>query len=360
MLANRVIASAAKANVAYAFIAYSRDDKCDVVYFASKDFKKIEQATVVPGCTIFTGGIAYGNGALVVPAWEYIYTSLDGGRTWSTWNSGNDISGINDYFDDVVFANGRFVAMGRKKGICTSTDGITWTRRTVTLQQGHALSSATYIDGYFYLTGNNVVLRASDAAYWWYEKHYPAQYFTNGEATRIVKGSTKYAFALSCCVFTSSDNGNTWTQIQPYNTDVLNDIIYANGKFIAVGKNGAICTSTSGSSWAGQTIKKGSAYTLDFSSIAYGNDIFVAVGGSVTTGHTSYGDIYTSTDGNTWTERYSPKGVEYRMVKVIYDGTQFIALCASSRILTSTNGIIWNEAVYSTNMFSLKNIIKLN
>lgn len=72
--------------------------------------------------------------------------------------------------------------------------------------------------------------------------------------------------------------------------------------------------------------------TARYTSVAYGNGMYVAVGAG--------GLIKTSTDGVTWTPR--PSGTEGNLWKVIYGGGKFVAVSDYRQILTSTDGIQWN------------------
>lgn len=89
-------------------------------------------------------------------------------------------------------------------------------------------------------------------------------------------------------IFTSPD-GSTWTQITSGTLSDLTAVCYAPalGKFVAVGLDGTILTSTNkGATWAVQT------QSLSLAGVTYGANMFVAVGGS---------NVLTSTDGGaTW------------------------------------------------------------
>jgi hypothetical protein len=73
---------------------------------------------------------------------------------------------------------------------------------------------------------------------------------------------------------------------------------YKNGKwivklFVSVGEDGIIFTSSDGNSWTERT----SGTSEDLYEVTYGNGLFVVVGED--------GIIFTSSDGNSWTERTS-------------------------------------------------------
>ncbi|CAH1665893.1 membrane hypothetical protein [Hyphomicrobiales bacterium] len=86
-----------------------------------------------------------------------------------------------------------------------------------------------------------------------------------------------------------SEDGVNWTS--PFNdsggTSYFNQIIFANGLFVAVSSHG-IYTSPNGSTW---TLRLGGAG--EFSCVAFGGGLFVAMGAA----------FYTSPDGITWTSR---------------------------------------------------------
>lgn len=70
--------------------------------------------------------------------------------------------------------------------------------------------------------------------------------------------------------------------------------------------------------------------TARYTSVAFGNGVYVAVGAG--------GLIKTSADGTTWTPRVS--GTESDLWKVIYGGGAFVAV-GGSQILRSTDGAVW-------------------
>jgi len=84
---------------------------------------------------------------------------------------------------------------------------------------------------------------------------------------------------------------------------------YENGKwivklFVSVGEDGIIFTSSDGNSWTERT----SGTSEDLYEVTYGNGLFVTVGNS--------GIIYTSPDGNSWTTRTT--GTSNHLVGVTY------------------------------------------
>ena len=85
-------------------------------------------------------------------------------------------------------------------------------------------------------------------------------------------------------------------------------VTYGNGKFVAVGNDGNITTSTNGVNWT-TPITVGSIFH-DWTNICYGNGKFVVVGDR------GYNDGYvtTSTDGENWT---TPEQIKDESGKVV-------------------------------------------
>jgi hypothetical protein len=90
-----------------------------------------------------------------------------------------------------------------------------------------------------------------------------------------------------------------------------------------VGVNGTIVTSPDGITWTNRA--SGNNYSL--SAIAYGNNLFVAVGPGGAAGffkQPSDETILTSPDGLTWTSRTS--GIGSDLSSVAYGNNQFVAV----------------------------------
>ena len=80
-----------------------------------------------------------------------------------------------------------------------------------------------------------------------------------------------------------------------------------------------------------------------FYGVAYGNGLFVAVGGL------GFGTILTSPDGVSWTERTS--GTYNPLSSVTYGNGTFVAVGEGGTILTSPDGVSWTERASPTKDF---------
>jgi hypothetical protein len=111
----------------------------------------------------------------------------------------------------------------------------------------------------------------------------------------------------------------------------LNGIAYGNSVYVAVGGSGYIITSSNGTDW---TVQKTSSFiNTTYTRVTFGNSMFVAV--------TSDGKIVTSSDGITWTQRTS--GTTNFLNDVTYASSKFIAVGNNNTALTSTDGITWSS-----------------
>ena len=106
----------------------------------------------------------------------------------------------------------------------------------------------------------------------------------------------------------------------------IRDRSYLNEKFIAVGKNGSLLTSTDGITWDNKT----SGISTDLKEISYGNGVYVAVGND--------GTIISSTDTETWTSRDGASG---NLWAIDFGNGTF--LTGGNDIYRSYDGITWDN-----------------
>jgi hypothetical protein len=143
-------------------------------------------------------------------------------------------------------------------------------------------------------------------------------------------------------IYTSS-NGTSWTQ---RSNSATRGVAYGNNTFVAVGGSGTIFTdsdetiyvatgtSSVPSDWTSRTTP--TSQTLN--EVTYGNSIFVVVGGA--------GTIVTSTDGISWTSRTSPHSNSIN--DLTYENSTFVAVGGTGNIITSSDGISWTSRTSNT------------
>ena len=132
-----------------------------------------------------------------------------------------------------------------------------------------------------------------------------------------------------------------WTKETP---DVANlhGVTYGNNKYITVGDNGTILSSSDGSNWVNET----SGVSDVLQDITYGNNKFIAVGGT----WSDNGSIILSSSGNgTWTKETSE--FEYGLYGVTYGNNKYIAVGANRTIISSSDGSNWSADTVSHGSF---------
>ena len=200
-----------------------------------------------------------------------VMTSVDG-ITWTNRTA----SQANDWWD-VTYGNGLFVAVATTgtNRVMTSPDGITWTNRSAA--EANEWYGVTYGNGLFVAvsrTGTNRVMTSPDGITW------TARAAANTADWEEVKWGGGIFVAVANSSSTSiglmtSPDGITWTtRTKPITTSLL-DIEYGSGIFVATpGAGSSQCLiSTDAITWTAHSMP-----TTQYVAIAYGNNLFAALG----------------------------------------------------------------------------------
>jgi len=276
--------------------------------------------------------------------------------------------------------------------VYTSTNGTTWTMQT--FQNEFVVQNAVYANGKYFRLGNEGMLVSHDGENWeykwggtFYEVFYDGSKYvavgsqgsdgriwTSSDLTTWSLGSlsartkTYWAGAYGGGTYVAigdlmgtttglatSANGTSWTVRTTINdSSTLYDIAYGNGAFVAVGgKSGApvVKRSTDGVTWTSPALP---THNIDYlSTIAYVNNQFVAIGMNYdNSGNTVDVGVWTSPDGQTWTDRAYPESTD-TITGVLYDGSKYIWTGydafwqAFSR--TSNDMVTWSDATVLEN-----------
>jgi hypothetical protein len=236
---------------------------------------------------------------------------------------------------DVVHANGIFVAVGDAGTILTSPDADEWT--TQTSGTVNNLNAVTFGNGLFVAVGSEgPLLRSTDGVRW----------DSSPSPTQLWLWGVTYANGLFVAVgwagtvLTSPDGAN-WIQRTSGGTDWLTDVAYGNGTFLAVGFNqnfgvqALYLTSTNGIDWTG------------IPSPTAANGLVFADGKFVVAGVTS---IVTSVDGHTWAPVSSPP--VNLLQDVTYANGTFVAV-GYYQIMTSSNAVNWRALPFNEILFAV-------
>ena len=199
-----------------------------------------------------------------------------------------------------AYGNGVFVAVAANPA--SSPDGVTWTvHNTVPLWAASAGAVAF---------GNGLFVAPSSGAW-----------------TRRV---------------TTSPDGINWTAhdsaLPPSwpSSGQVSAITYGGGQFVAAGGGGSIATSPDGTSWTART----SGVTTDFTGIAYGNGLYVAVGTwFVNPTH----PVAVSPDGINWTAVPAASVFNAKWTRIAFGEGLFVARSyqGGPNIMYSSDGVNW-------------------
>jgi hypothetical protein len=135
--------------------------------------------------------------------------------------------------------------------------------------------------------------------------------------------------------------GTAWTSRTSAADNSWSSVTYGNGLYVAVGYTGTgnrVMTSPDGINWTTRT------YPVDnqWAAVTYGNGLFVATAQSGT------GDrVMTSPDGINWTTRTS--AADNQWLSVTYGNGLFVAVSTVGNVMTSPDGITWTLRTSAAN-----------
>lgn len=272
--------------------------------------------------------VTYGNGLYVAVSntgtGNRVMTSPDG-VIWTI-----RVSAANDAWSGVAYGNGVFVAVSGSGTVMTSPDGITWTTRTAAAANNW--TAITYGNGLFVAVssnGTNRAMTSPDGITW------TSRAAVSGLWVAITYGNGLFVATPSntggAKAMTSPD-GITWTSRTTPSDQAWNSIAYGNGNYVAAaGIVNGIMTSPDGINWTQRVLSAidSSGSTLNITSMAFGNGMFVAVSDT--------GYCIMSPDGISWT--YKDMGVHNTWSAVTFGNGLFVTVSlngSGNRVMTST------------------------
>jgi hypothetical protein len=279
--------------------------------------------TNLPACT----SIAYGRGLFVtVGPFGTIQSSTDG-VTWTPQSSGTATT-----FNRVAFANDTFVAVGASGTIVASPDGMAWSVLQSSPTSPYVgFGGIAFGNGTFVTVTRNIILTSSNGFAWktqTVDTNLSLERVTFGANRFVAVGNRDRDFGT---VLVSSDATNWNEPVIPFVYDATT-VAFAKDRFFVATANGPMLTSTDGSAW---TIPDTNVLA---SAIAYGNGIYLGVGGL----GSSYG-LIASDDGVNWrTLQTSLQKVSVFEGGLTFGKGLFVAAGYDTKqISTSTNGVDW-------------------
>jgi hypothetical protein len=156
-------------------------------------------------------------------------------------------------------------------------------------------------------------------------------------------------------VVTVSSPLDTWTQRTSNTTEDLNDITVGNGRAVAVGWDSSAVYSDNGSSWT--QVNPGSNAYLE--GVTYDGVQFVACGADYNYDQSGWEmALFTSADGTSWSKVYGSGTLPRffpRFLDVAFGGGVYVAVGHDGAIYRSVNGTTWG-AVTSGTTFDLDGV----
>lgn len=134
-------------------------------------------------------------------------------------------------------------------------------------------------------------------------------------------------------VYGASANNITWTNNHNSTRDPLSAIAYGNNIYVAVGSEGTILTSSDGNTWN----RAESGTINDLYGIAWTGSKFFAVGRS--------GTVVSSSDGVNWSYNQisSIAADNNYLLAVSWNGSKLVAVGSSGLVVTSSDGVNWSK-----------------
>ena len=188
-----------------------------------------------PGGSGFLKGIAYGDGKFVTGGLNgSILTSTDG----VSWQ--NQSSGTSERIFDMIYENGQFIAVGWSGTILTSPDGENWSSQTPPIP--NSLFGITYNDGLYIATGSaSTILTSTDTINW--TQRIPSPQLSTS-LRRTVYAANTFLSVGQFDVYAYSFDGVNWSMAQTgISSGSLEGVAYGNDVFVAVGAGNKILTS---------------------------------------------------------------------------------------------------------------------
>jgi hypothetical protein len=231
-----------------------------------------------------------------------------------------------------VYGNGKFV-VATQSGVISSTDGIAWTTTQITGAIGS--SNAIQINGLFhannlfFATTNGSSLYTSTNATTWTTVY--SNFGANRQINQAVYADSKYtAVGANGSIGSVGSDVRSWFMASAsFGSSAVNTIFNGNGLYVIGGAGGTLRTSTDAITWTTRTSGFGSSAIQE---ITFGNGIWVSVGAS--------GQLRSSTDTITWTTRTSQFGTS-SINGVAYGAGVYVAVGANGRMTSSTDATTW-------------------
>lgn len=255
-------------------------------------------------------------------------------------------------FKGIAYGNGTFVAIGDGGTLAYSTDGITWTNKTIFGGNG-SFETICYGNGKFVALGNGTINAYSEDGITWFAN--PSLSISATDIIYdVIYANNKYVAVGTNGVILYSEDAIIWNAGVSENIRGLRSITYGNGKFVAVG-DGVILYSEDGIHWTIVTGVEASTYIVE-----YANNKFL-----------TYPSMHISEDGINWSGNISDASRHILFFSFPTHQTESLAFCNGRFLATShseafgaysDDGINWSAYIphCGSEIVKISNLISYN
>jgi hypothetical protein len=226
--------------------------------------------------------------------------------------------------------------------VLTSVDGTNWSPETTETDEN--INDVVYDSMSLIAVGNGgMILTSNNAEDWIIRTKSLIDTYNLNDVIWADERFIAVGYTPTESIIISSTNGSTWDLISTTDLGFMNAIAWNGTLFAAVGLNGTILTSPNSVNWT----QENSVTTRELTDISWGNNQFIAVG--------SGGTVYTSQNGRSWASRFT--GTNGSFNRIIWGNNEFVAVGAlfniqddtdtilqdSPIVITSTDGELWES-----------------
>ena len=183
-------------------------------------------------------GVIAGNRLVGLGESGHLYSSTDG-KSWSALTTITSVGTLNAG----TYGNGRYVAVGDKGYIAASGDSVAWLAGQVVVVGGTPINlhGIAWTGTMFVAVGDNGLITTSKDGSAWTA---PATSAVAGPLRSVSASTGGEIVIVGDNGIETSEDGVHWTSRDPSGAAALNGVTFASGKFVAVGANSVIKTSS--------------------------------------------------------------------------------------------------------------------
>lgn len=240
---------------------------------------------------------------------------------WEKVNSGSD-----KHFYNIAWSGTQYLAVGFAGNTLASYDGTTWFEPHSPVTSVN-LHSVKWDGSQFLITEGGKIYTTTDGVNrsgysYSFPPHFDRLFMADYVGGKYIAVGENGAIATT----TNPNVANSWVAQNSNTSEMLMDVASNGSEYIAVGKNGVILKSSDAITWSEQT----SGVSDDLRQVVWANNQYVAVGS---------GTVLTSDDGQNWVKQQIPIA-GFAPNNLLYDGENY-HMVAGSTVLSSTDAVNW-------------------